>query len=320
MALRYFNKKAIESRDNSAFNSNITTKLGNYKFNEKVFGISLYGFGVLILLILVGVIISLLFYALPAIKEFGFGFLFSTTWDPVAEKFGALQFVIGTLMTASISLLIALPFAMSLAIFLGEYYRRGRVSSIIKSMTELLAGIPSVIYGFWGIFIIVPLIRVLMDFFKISGSGYGILSASVVLAIMIIPYAASISREVIELVPNDLKEAAYSLGATRFEVIVKIVIPYAFSGIFAGIILALGRALGETMAVTLLIGNRNGIPTNLFASGNTMASIIANQFNEAGTTGLLGPSLIYIGLLLLLITGVINVIGKLIIKRFNPGR
>jgi phosphate transport system permease protein len=178
-------------------------------------------------------------------------------------------------------------------------------------MVDLLAGIPSIVYGLWGFYILRPFLIGL----GFENQGFGVFTASIVLAIMIIPYATSLSNEIISMVPNDLKEAAYSLGSTRYEVIRYVTVPAARSGIFAGYILAFGRALGETMAVTMLIGNANRIPDGLFSTGNTMASVIANQFGEAD--GLKLSALIAIGLLLFVITGIVNGIGKMIIKKMN---
>ncbi len=185
------------------------------------------------------------------------------------------------------------------------------LANILSSLVDLLAGIPSIVYGLWGFYTLRPFIVSL----GLSDQGFGIFTSSLILAIMIIPYATSLSTEIISMVPDELKEAAYSLGATRFEVIFNVIIPSARSGIIASYILALGRALGETMAVTMLIGNSNVIPSGLFATGNTMASIIANQFGEA--SGLKLSSLIAIGLLLFAITGIVNSLGKYIIKQFS---
>lgn len=189
------------------------------------------------------------------------------------------------------------------------------MSSILKSTLELLAGIPSVIYGFWALFVLVPVIRFFEINLGIVPYGVGILTASLVLAIMIIPYSASIAREVITLIPTDLKEAGFALGATPFEVIRKVILPYASSGIFAGVIMALGRALGETMAVTMVIGNNNNFPLSIFAPGNTMASILANEFSEANDK-LYISSLLELGLILLIITMIVNLTGRLIIKKW----
>ncbi|OHD15186.1 MAG: phosphate ABC transporter permease subunit PstC [Spirochaetes bacterium GWD1_27_9] len=288
----------------------------NWKLKEKIFKIVLLFAGVTILLIIGGIILSLLFSSIPSLKKFGFSFIIGNEWDPVNEKYGALPFLIGTAMTGFLALLISLPFSFSISILLGEYFKKGLLSSFIKTMTELLAGIPSVIYGFWGLFFVVPIIRNVEMIFGAIPYGVGILTASIVLGIMIIPYSASIGREVLELVPNDLKEAAYSLGATRYEVIKTVSIPYSISGIIAGIILSLGRALGETMAVTMLIGNMNSIPENIFAPGQTIASIIANQFNEANNE-LHISAMIELGLLLLVMSAIINFLGKYIIKKLS---
>jgi phosphate transport system permease protein len=267
------------SKDNSIVGNLYLKK--NWKLREYIFKYSLLFCGIFILLLVAGIVISLLFSSIPSLKKFGFSFLIENTWDPGNNKFGSLPFLTGTILTAFLALLISLPFSLSIAIVLGEYFKTGLFSSFIKTMTELLAGIPSVIYGFWGAFFIIPIIQQIEMKIGVIPYGVGILTAAIILAIMIIPYSASIAREVLELVPNDLKEGAYSLGATRYEVISKISIPYSISGIIAGIILSLGRALGETMAVTMLIGNVNVIPANIFAPGQTIASIIANQFNEA---------------------------------------
>ena len=181
---------------------------------------------------------------------------------------------------------------------------------------ELLAGIPSVIYGFWGLFILVPLVRSIEIGLGVDPYGVGIFTASLILSVMIIPYSASLGREVIDLVPAEVKEAAYSLGATRFEVIRRVILPHARSGIFAGVLLALGRALGETMAVTMVIGNANFIPRSIFSPSNTMASVIANEFTEA-TENIHLSSLVEIGLLLLIVSAVVNIIGKYAIKRLS---
>lgn len=269
-----------------------------------------------IVALLVAISLSLLLHSLPSLKAFGLSFFFRRTWNPVSNEFGALPFLVGTLLTSFLSLLICLPFSLAISILLGEYFREGLFSSLLKNVTELLAGIPSVIYGFWGLFVLVPIVRKFEMKFGIPQYGVGIFTASLILSVMIIPYAASIGREVISLVPSDIKEAAYSLGATRQEVITKIILPYARSGIMAGILLALGRALGETMAVTMVIGNSNFLPQSIFSPGNTMASVIANEFTEA-TGRLYLSSLIEIGFLLFLVTMVINVIGKYVIKKVS---
>ncbi len=283
---------------------------------ETIFQGLLAGAAVFMVLLVAAIFLTLLINSLPSIKEFGFRFFYGKTWDPVTGEFGALPFLVGTLITSFLSLAISLPFSLSLSIFLGEYSTKGTVASLLQSAIELLAGIPSVIYGFWGLFILVPIVRFIEIKLGVPAIGVGIFTSALVLSIMIIPYAASLGREVIRLVPDELKEAAYSLGATRFEVIKKVILPYVISGITAGNLLALGRAIGETMAVTMVIGNSNVIPMSIFAPANTMASVIANEFTEATDTIYLS-SLVEIGLLLFMVTMIINMVGKQIIKKMS---
>ena len=271
---------------------------------------------IFMVILLVSILFTLVIYSLLSIKTFGLRFIFDRIWDPVAGKFGALPFLTGTIITSFLALLISIPFSLSISIFLGEYFKEGVFPSFFKIAIELLAGIPSVIYGFWGLFVLVPLIRSLEMKIGVSPYGVGIFTASIVLSIMIITYSASIGREVIQLVPSDLKEAAFSLGSTRFEVIRRIILPYARSGISAGILLALGRAIGETMAVTMVIGNSNFIPTSIFSPSNTMASLIANEFTEA-VQDIYLSSLIEIALLLFVVTTMINIIGRFIIENLG---
>ncbi len=265
----------------------------------------------IILFVAGGILFSLVQGAIPAFKSFGLKFIFSNNWNPTEgkENYGALPFIAGTIITSVAALLISLPLSFSASLFLGEYYRGTKMAKVLGTMVDLLAGIPSIVYGLWGFYVLRPL---LIDL-GLPNLGFGIFTASIILAIMIIPYATSLSSEIITMVPNELKEAAYSLGATKFEVIVNVIVPSARSGIIAGYILSFGRALGETMAITMLIGNSNIVPNGFFSTGNTMASVIANQFGEA--EGLKLSSFIAIGLLLFLITGIINAIGKFIIKK-----
>ncbi|MFC2089402.1 phosphate ABC transporter permease subunit PstC [Bacteroidota bacterium] len=281
--------------------------------SDKITKTILFSVSTLILLFAAGMVYSLVGGAIPAFKSFGLSFVISGEWDPTEgkEQFGALPFIVGTLLTSFTALLISLPLSFSSSLFIGEYYKGKRIARVFSSMVDLLAGIPSIVYGLWGFYVLRPF---LIDL-GFSNQGFGIFTASLILAIMIIPYATSLSNEIISMVPNDLKEAAYSLGATRLEVIRMVTIPNARSGIVAGYILSFGRALGETMAVTMLIGNTNLVPGGLFQTGNTMSSVIANQFGEA--EGLKLSSLIAIALLLFVITGIVNAIGKLIIKKFS---
>ena len=280
--------------------------------NDKLYRAILFIAAVTIPLVCGGVLYALITDAYDAFEHFGFfRFIASSEWSYTegAEQYGALPFITGTLLTTLLALLFCIPFSLPVAFFVGEYFKGTRVAAVLSTVTDLLAGIPSIIYGLWGFYTLRPIIIAL----NISPQGSGILTASLVLAIMIVPYAASLSAEFIKMVPNELKESAYSLGATRAEVVRNIIFPVAGSGIFSSYILAIGRALGETMTVTMLIGNTNNMPTSITSTGNSMASIIANQFGEAD--GLRLSSLIAIGLILFLITAIINVIGKMMIKR-----
>lgn len=279
---------------------------------DKIFKTLLILSAVLIPIIGGGIILSLAVDASGAFEKFGFwDFVFSDDWVTTAgkEKYGALPFITGTLLTTALALLMCIPFSLPVALFTGEYFKGRKIATILGTVIDLLAGIPSIIYGLWGFYVL----RGVFMYLNLSPQGSGILTASFVLAIMIVPYAASLSAEFIKMVPADLKEGAYAMGATRAEVIRRVIFPMAGSGIFSAFILAIGRALGETMTVTMLIGNTNQIPDTLRTTGNTMASIIANQFGEAD--GLKLSSLIAIGLLLFLITAIINIIGKILIRR-----
>lgn len=278
---------------------------------ERITKIILFLASLIIIFIASGMVLTLMQGAIPAFNEFGFKFIYSTDWNPTdgRESYGALPFIVGTIATSIIALLICLPLAFSTSIFIGELFRGTKLATLIGMMVDMLAGIPSIVYGLWGFYVLRPWV-VEMGF---NDQGYGVFTAGLILAIMVIPYATSISVEMIKMVQNDLKEAAYSLGATRKDVIFSVVIPNARSGIFTSYILAFGRAVGETMAVTMLIGNSNIIPKSLFDTGNTMASLIANQFGEAD--GLKLSSLVAIALLLYLITGLINGFGKMLIKK-----
>lgn len=259
-----------------------------------------------------GIVLALISNSISAFSQFGFfQFMFSTNWrqTPGHESYGALPFIVGTLLTTGLALLLCIPFSLSIALFNGEYYKGKPIAKVLGTVVDLLAGIPSVIYGLWGFYVLRPIVMTL----GLSPQGSGVLTASLVLTVMIIPYAASLSTEFIKMVPVRLKEGAYSLGATRSEVLTRIVFPTAGSGVFSAFILAVGRALGETMTVTMLIGNTNQVPGSIYDTGNSMASIVANQFGEAD--GLKLSSLFAIALLLFAITAIINIIGKIIIRR-----
>jgi len=267
----------------------------------------------------------------PALRQFGASFLTSSTWDPVNGQFGAAPAILGTILTSIIALVIATPLALGSAIFLSEFsphWLRQPLSFFI----DLLAAVPSVVFGLWGIFFLLPLLRsTIMPFLRdtlhlgatpfFSGPVYGpsVLAAGLILALMVLPYIAAVSREVLMAVPRSQREAALALGATRWEAITGAVLPYARTGIYGGIILGLGRALGETMAVTMVIGNRHELSASLFSPGYTMASLIANEFAEA-TTDLHLSALMAVGFVLFLITLIVNVIARLLVRRVGEVR
>lgn len=281
---------------------------------DKIFKSLLFAAALFILLLSAAIVYALVSRSGETFQEYGFwGFVTNAEWDPrsATEEYGALSFIMGTLYTAFFSLILCVPFSLAVALFNGEYFKGKKIAGVVRSVVDLLAGIPSIVYGLWGFYTVRPL---LIDL-GVSAQGFGVFLSSLVLAIMIIPYASSLSGEFLSMIPNNLKEGAYSLGATRLEVVQHVSLPTAASGIVASYILALGRALGETMAVTMLIGNTNRIPGGLRDTGNTMASVIANQFGEAD--GLKLSALIAIGLLLFIITALINLIAKLVMKKLS---
>lgn len=260
-----------------------------------------------------------------SIQKFGWQFLVTSTWDPVKEIFGALPAIYGTLVSSFLALMISLPLGLGVAIFLSEL-SPGWLEKPLSFLTELLAGIPSVVYGLWGIFVLVPWLRISVEpflnkhfgylpFFRGAPYGFGMLAAALILAIMILPIISSISRDILRSVPDSQREAAFALGATRWEVI-KIVLADSRSGILGATMLALGRAIGETMAVTMVIGNRALISPSLFDPGYTMASIIANEFTEA-SSDLYLSALIELALVLFVITIIINMAARLMVWRMD---
>src|ERR1700759_2437523 len=283
---------------------------------ENVFKRTLVIMGIIMVILVLGILLTLIVQSLPSIKALGPKYLWSKVWDPVQDIYGAWPFLLGTLLSSFLALIISIPFSIAVAIFLGEYHPQGWLPNFLKNTVELIAAVPSVIYGFWGLAVLVPIVRNLESHIGVEPVGVGIFSSSLILAVMIIPYAASLGRSMITMVPSHLKEAAYGLGATRWEVIRSVVLPYTKSGLFAGILLSLGRALGETMAVTMVIGKSSLMPKNVFSLGNTMASVIANEFAEADKPVYVS-ALIELGLVLFLVTVVINMIGKKIIDRFT---
>lgn len=285
---------------------------------------------VMVLIILGGIIVSLVMGSWPALREFGFSFLYVESWNPVTEKFGALAPIYGTLVTSFIAMLIAVPVGLFIALFLTElcpmWLRRP-----IGIAIELLAGIPSIIYGIWGLFVFAPFLQqyvqpflisvfgnipVLSTLFEGPPYGIGILTAGLILAIMVLPFITSISRDVFEAVPPVLKEAAYGLGCTTWEVARYVVLPFTRVGVIGGVMLGLGRALGETMAVTFVIGNAHRISGSILAPGTTISATIANEFTEA-VGDLYTSSLIALGLILFLITFVVLACARLMLMRLN---
>ncbi len=283
---------------------------------ENVFRRMLVIVALCMIVLVLGIMVTLAVQSTLSFKSAGFSYLWGKTWDPVRDVFGAYPFILGTLLTSFLALIISIPFSFAVAVFLGEYYPTGWLPNLLKNTVELIAAVPSVIYGFWGLAVLVPIVRSFETSIGVEPVGIGIFTSSLILAIMIIPYAASLGRSMIHMVPSNLKEAAYSLGATRWEVIRSVIFPYTKSGLFAGVLLSLGRALGETMAVTMVIGNTSLIPKSIFSPGNTMASVIANEFTEADHPVYLS-ALIELGLVLFLVTVVINMVGKRMVSSFT---
>jgi phosphate transport system permease protein len=285
-------------------------------------------FPISILILVAGIFYQLVSASLPTLKKFGIAFFYNTTWDPVAENFGALPFIYGTLVTSFVALLLAVPIGVGAAIYLAEY-APPQVSKAISILVDLLAAIPSVIYGLWGIFVLVPCMQKsvqpflgkylgFLPFFQGPNYGVGFLAASFILAIIIVPFIISVSREVILAVPSVFKESAYALGTTRWEAIWDIVLSYGRVGILGAVILALGRAIGETMAVTMIIGNNVVISPSLFSPGYTLASVLANEFAEADTNMYLS-ALIEIGLVLFLVSIIVNILARVLIWSVTKG-
>jgi len=293
---------------------------------ETIFQAACLAAATLLLATLGGVVISLAIGGWPAFQQFGFGFLTSSEWNPVTEVYGAAGPVVGTLVTALLSLVIALPLALGVAVFLVEFCPRS-ISHPIAIAVELLAGIPSIVYGMWGLFVLAPWFAehvqmpLIMEaepgswqekLFSGIPNGANIFTASLILAVMILPYMAAVFRELFMTIPPQLREAAYGLGCTPFEVIRSIVIPFVKRGMVGVIMLGLGRALGETMAVTFIIGNAHTFPDSLFASGSTIASTIANEFAEA-TSDMHSAALVALGLVLFLITFGVLAIARVLL-------
>jgi phosphate transport system permease protein len=320
---------AAQSNDSSEVQSmqlKMAAVMRRQQWQDFLFHKLTFGFALFVLAVLVGIIVSLFIDALPAMREFGFAFVTTVEWDPVNDKYGGMIAIVGTLVTSFIALLIAFPVSFGIALFLTEicppWLKRPLGTAI-----ELLAGVPSIIYGMWGLFVFAPLfaeyiqpalantlgkLPVVGILFSGPMIGLGILSAGIILAIMIIPFIASVMRDVFEVVPPVLKESAYGLGCTKWEVVRKIVLPYTKIGVVGGVMLGLGRALGETMAITFVIGNSNHLSWSLFAAGNSIASTLANEFAEAETV-LHVSSLFFLALILFVITFIVLSAAKLML-------
>jgi phosphate transport system permease protein len=298
---------------------------------DRLFGWAAQGAALLTLGLLFGILLSLFISAWPAISKFGFGFLTSSVWDPVKDEYGGLVMIYGTLATSLIALVIAVPVSFGIALFLTEM-SPGWLKRPLGTAIELLAAVPSIVYGMWGLLVFGPILSTwvqqpLQKAFAgvpllgtlVSGPpvGIGILSAGIILAIMIIPFIAAVMRDVFEVTPALLKESAYGLGSTTWEVVSKVVLPYTKAGVIGGIMLGLGRALGETMAVTFVIGNTNQLNSlSLFEAANTITSVLANEFAEAGA-GLHQAALMYLGLVLFFITFVVLSLSKLLLAQMR---
>jgi phosphate transport system permease protein len=282
-------------------------------------------FGIGVAFILICMVIKVALDASPAIGKYGFGFLFSSDWDATRDDYGALPQIYGTLVSSFIALLIAVPIGIGVATFLSEEFDflPTKVQDVLVFLVELLAAIPSVVYGLWGIFVLIPIVKPIGDFlyanfgwfplFSTPLSGTGMLPAALVLSIMILPTIASISREAMIAVPKDLRQASMGLGATRWETIIQVLLPASFSGIVGAVMLALGRAMGETMAVTMLIGNASKVNFSILAPSNSIAAKLANEFAEAD--GLQVSALMYAALVLFGLTLLVNVLAELLILR-----
>jgi phosphate transport system permease protein len=292
---------------------------------EPVFHIACFGAATALLAALAGILIALAIGGWPAISKFGFGFLTNVTWDPVQDIYGAAGPIVGTLITSALALAISLPVAGGVAFFLVELCPQ-ILHRPIGTAVELLAGIPSIVYGMWGLFIFAPVFAkwieipamtaapagtFLADLVTGIPNGSGILAASIILAIMILPFMAATLRELLMTVPAQVRESAYGLGATTGEVVMKVTLPYVRRGAIGAVMLGLGRALGETMAVTFIIGNSHDFPKGLFDAGSTIASTIANEFNEA--SGLQASALIALGLVLFVITFTVLALARLLL-------
>ena len=308
-------------------NRSTSSKLPDFIFHKITFS-----FALLVMLVLAGIIVSLIISAWPAFEHFGPGFITRVEWDPINNEYGALIAIAGTLITSFIALLIAFPVSFGIALFLTEICPNW-LKRPLGTSVELLAGVPSIIYGMWGMFVFAPFmsdhiqpllqnslgnVPVIGELFQGPMMGIGMLTAGIILSIMIIPFIAAVMRDVFETCPAVLKESAYAIGCTKWEVMRKIVLPYTRIGVVGGVMLGLGRALGETMAITFVIGNAHKLSWSLFAAGNSIASTLANEFAEAESKLHLS-SLFALGLILFLITFIVLAAAKLMLSRMSQG-
>ncbi len=313
-------------------NPNMASIARRQRFQDILFHRVTQSFSLLVLIALVGIIVSLFINAWPTFQKFGFNFIWRVEWDIINEEFGAAIAIVGTIASAGLAMLIAVPLAFGIALFLTEtcpvWLRRP-----LGTAVELLAAVPSIIYGMFGLFVFAPLFA---DYFQVpvqkvlggmplvgflfggSTNGFGILAAGIVLAFMVLPFVAAVMRDVFEIVPPILRESAYGLGCTTWEVVSRIVLPYTQKGVIGGIMLGLGRALGETMAVTFVIGNANRMPTSLFSPGTSIASTLANEFGEAADFHL--STLFALGFLLFVITFIVLSLAKIMMLRAEKAK
>ena len=321
-----------DSQVSSVSQSGYTHAASGAKWQDFLFHKITLFFAALVLMVLVGILLSLIVGAWPALQHFGPGFVTRIEWDPVNNEYGALIAIAGTLITSGLALLLAFPVSFGIAVFLTEICPTW-LKQPLGTAIELLAGVPSIIYGMWGLFVFAPLfadhvqpllqkvlgeVPVIGQLFKGPMMGIGMLTAGLILSVMIIPFIASVMRDVFETCPSVLKESAYALGCTRWEVVKNIVLPYTRIGVVGGVMLGLGRALGETMAITFVIGNAHKLSWSLFSAGNSIASTLANEFAEA-EAGLHMSSLFALGLILFVITFIVLAAAKLMLLKMSKG-
>ena len=324
------NTKALANKMFVKAATNPKNKKNPLRYNFDFFKYLTKFFAFIVFSFLIAILITLVHGSLPSIDKFGFDFIFSDVWNPVTEEFGALVPIIGTIVTSLIAMLIAVPISFGIAIFLTEL-SPDWLKRPLGTAIELLAAIPSIIYGMWGLFIFAPIMMDTIQPFLIDNFGpipiigflfqgyplgIGVLTAGIILAIMVIPFIAAVMRDVFNLVPSMLKESAYGVGATTWEVVKKVVLPYTKIGVVGGVMLGLGRALGETMAVTFVIGNAHRLSSSIINPGNSIASSLANEFTEADGV-LYTSSLIELGLILFLITSIVLGLSKIMLMRIG---